>query len=44
MTTGQCSDIMLSNVHMGEYQGFLRVKYGAFYGFEQIADLDVHFV
>jgi hypothetical protein len=33
LTTGQCSDIMLTNSFCGEYQSFLRQKYGAFYTF-----------
>ena len=28
----------------GEYQTFLRQKYGAFYNFEQLAETDVHYI
>lgn len=44
LTTGQCSDIMLNNSFCGDYQSFLRQKYGAFYTFEQLADLEIGYV
>lgn len=37
LTTGQCSDVILNSSFTGEYQTFLRQKYGALYSFEQLS-------
>lgn len=44
LTTGQCSDIVLNNSYSADYQSFLRQKYGAFYTFEQLSELEISFL
>lgn len=44
LTTGQCSDIVLNNSYAADYQNFLRQKYGAFYTFEQLSELQISFL
>ena len=44
LTTGQCSDILSDCSFAGEYQTFLRQKYGAFYTFEQLNELSLNYI
>ena len=44
LTTGQCSDIALCSSYTGEYQTFLRQKYGSLHSFDQLNDLEINYI
>ena len=44
LTTGQCIDILTDTSFSGDFQTFLRQKYGAFYSFEQLNELGLNYI